>query len=63
MAAPFVSTSKRTLHYYWQVTRNHLGLFIGVQLSTFLYVALLSYGNPLCDEPYRGQNQRRACPC
>ena len=46
MAAPFVSTSKRTLHYYWQVTRNHLGLFIGVQLSTFLYVALLSYGNP-----------------
>ena len=40
------STTCRTLHYYWQVTRKHLGLFVALMASTFLFVALLSYGNP-----------------
>ena len=38
--------TRRTLHYYWQVTRKHLGLFIALMVSTFTYIALLSYGNP-----------------
>ena len=40
------STTRRTLHYYWQVTRKHLELFVALMASTFLFVALLSYGNP-----------------
>ena len=40
------STTRRTLHYYWQVTSKHLGLFVALMASTFLFVALLSYGNP-----------------
>lgn len=40
------SPTRRTLHYYWQVTRKHLGLFIALMVSTFAYIALLSYGNP-----------------
>ena len=40
------STTKRTLHYYWLVTRKHFGLFAALMASTFLFVALLSYGNP-----------------
>ena len=40
------STTRRTLHYYWQVTRKHLWLFVALMASTFLFVALLSYGNP-----------------
>lgn len=40
------SPTRRTLHYYWQVTRKHLGLFIALMVSTFTYIALLSYGNP-----------------
>ncbi len=40
------SLTRRTLYYYWQVTRNHLGYFIALLVSTFLFVALLSYGNP-----------------
>ena len=40
------STTRRTLHYYWQVTRRHFGLFSLLMASTFLFVALLSYGNP-----------------
>ncbi len=40
------SLTRRTLHYYWLVTRNHLGYFIALLVSTFLFVALLSYGNP-----------------
>ena len=39
-------TTRRTLHYYWQVTRKHLGLYIAMLLSTMGYIALLSYGNP-----------------
>ncbi len=40
------SLTRRTLHYYWQVTRKHLGLFIALIAATFSYIALLSYGNP-----------------
>lgn len=40
------SLTRRTLHYYWMVTKNHLGYFVGLILSTFTYIALLSYGNP-----------------
>ena len=40
------TTTRRTLHYYWQVTRKHFGLFAALMASTFLFVALLSYGNP-----------------
>lgn len=40
------SMTRRTLHYYWQVTRRHFGLFSLLMISTFLFVALLSYGNP-----------------
>ncbi len=40
------SLTRRTLHYYWQVTRKHLGFFIALMVATFSYIALLSYGNP-----------------
>ncbi len=40
------STTRRTLHYFWLVTRKHLGLFAALMASTFFFVALLSYGNP-----------------
>ena len=43
-AAP--STTRRTLHYFWLVTRKHLGLFATLMTATLLFVALLSYGNP-----------------
>lgn len=40
------STTGRTLHYYWQVTKRHLGLFVTLVISTMMFPALLSYGNP-----------------
>lgn len=40
------ATTRRTLHYYWLVTRRHLGLFVGLVAATLAYVALLSYANP-----------------
>ncbi len=40
------STTRRTLHYYWLVTRKHKGMFAALMVSTILFVALLSYGNP-----------------
>ena len=40
------STTRRTLHYYWMVTKRHKGLFFALMGATFLFVALLSYGNP-----------------
>lgn len=40
------STTRRTLYYYWSVTRKHAGLFTALVLSTVAFVALLSYGNP-----------------
>ena len=45
MSAPAMpATTRRTLHYYWQVTRS--SLFAGLVVSTLAYVALLSYANP-----------------
>ena len=41
------STTRRTLHYYWWATRRHLGLYIGMIVSTISFGVLLSYGNPL----------------
>ena len=40
------ATTRRTLHYYWQATRKHLGLFVVLVIATILFVALTSYGNP-----------------
>lgn len=42
MATHRSTTTRRTLHYYWQVTRKHFGLFAALMASTFLFVALLS---------------------
>ncbi len=39
-------TTRRTLHYYWQVTRKHLGLYVAMVLSTIGFGVLLTYGNP-----------------
>lgn len=47
MSAPAMpATTRRTLHYFWLVTRSHFGLFAGLVVSTLAYVALLSYANP-----------------
>lgn len=40
------SLTRRTLHYYWQATKRHFGLFALVILSTIGFSGLLSYGNP-----------------
>lgn len=40
------SLTRRTLHYYWLVTRRHLGIFIGLIAASIGFSALLSYGNP-----------------
>lgn len=40
------SLTRRTLHYYWLATRNHLGLFVTVVLATIGFVGFLTYGNP-----------------
>ena len=40
------STTRRTLHYYWLVTKRHKGYFFGLMAATFAFVALLTYGNP-----------------
>lgn len=40
------SLTRRTLHYFWLVTRKHAGLFALLMLSTIAFSALLSYGNP-----------------
>ena len=40
------SMTGRTLHYYWAVTKRHKGLFFMLMTATFMFVALLSYGNP-----------------
>ncbi|MBQ9020512.1 MAG: ABC transporter ATP-binding protein [Eggerthellaceae bacterium] len=39
-------TTRRTLHYYWAVTRKHQGLFWGLVISTILFGLLLTYINP-----------------
>ena len=40
------STGRRTLHYYWGVTKGQLPMFIADVLATVGFVAFLSYGNP-----------------
>ncbi len=40
------STTMRTLHYFWQATKKHLGLWIALIVSTIGFSGLLSYGNP-----------------
>lgn len=40
------SLTRRTLHYYWQATKKHLGLYVALVLATVGFCALLSYGNP-----------------
>lgn len=40
------SVSRRTLHYYWAVTRRHWGYFALAILSTLGFVGLLTFGNP-----------------
>ena len=46
MARQGQSLTRRTLHWYWQATRRHLGYFIGLMFADVAFVALLSYGNP-----------------
>ncbi|ACV22665.1 Putative multidrug export ATP-binding/permease protein SAV1866 [Slackia heliotrinireducens] len=46
MAQTDPTLTRRTLHYYWQATRNHLGLFIAMVCSTIGFGVLLTYGNP-----------------
>ena len=41
-----VSTTKRTLHYYWLATKKHFGLFALVIGSTIGFSGFLTYRNP-----------------
>lgn len=41
-----VSTTKRTLHYFWLATKKHFGLFALVIGSTIGFSGFLTYGNP-----------------
>lgn len=40
------STTRRTLHYYWLVTRRHFGLFALLVCSTLLFGGFQTYMNP-----------------
>lgn len=40
------TTTMRTLHYFWRVTKRHFGLFSAVILGTIGFVGFLTYGNP-----------------
>lgn len=40
------SLTSRSLHYYWKATRNHMGFFLLLILSTGMFVGCLTYGNP-----------------
>ena len=46
MAKTDTSTARRTLHYYWRVTRKHMGFFVGLMVATIGFNVLLQYGNP-----------------
>ncbi len=46
MAKTKHTTTMRTLHYYWGVTRRHFVLFCAVVLGTIGFVGFLTYGNP-----------------
>ncbi|MBQ6582903.1 MAG: ABC transporter ATP-binding protein [Mogibacterium sp.] len=45
MAKRSKTTIRRTLHYFWSVTRTQPGMFLLSILSTFGYVAMLTYAN------------------
>ena len=38
--------TRRTLHYYWQATKKHLGLFVTLICATIVFGFLLTYANP-----------------
>lgn len=40
------SAAMRTLHYYWQATGHHAGIFALAVLSTLGFIGCLSYANP-----------------
>ncbi len=40
------STTRRTLHYYWLVTKRHFGLFALLVFSTLFFGGFQTYGNP-----------------
>ena len=40
------STTRRTLHYYWLVTRRHFGLFALLVFSTLFFGGFQTYMNP-----------------
>lgn len=40
------TTTRRTIHFYWQATRNHLGLFVTLICATVGFGFLLTYANP-----------------
>ena len=40
------STARRTIHFYWQATKRHLGLFVMLVISTIGFGFLLTYANP-----------------
>ena len=40
------STTRRTLHYFWLVTRKHLGLFSALMASTFFFVDVYKRQDP-----------------
>lgn len=40
------STTRRTLYYYWLVTRKHLGLFLLLVFSTLFFGGFQTYMNP-----------------
>ena len=40
------STTRRTLHYFWLVTRRHFGLFALLVFSTLLFGGFQTYMNP-----------------
>ena len=57
------ATTRRTLHYFWLVTRSHFGLFAGLVVSTLAYVALLSYANPYLMSMVVDQREREPRCC
>ena len=40
------STTRRTIHFYWQATKRHLGLFVTLVIATIGFGFLLTYANP-----------------
>ena len=46
MADKKQSLTARSLHYYWQATKNHMGFFLLLIFSTGMFVGCLTYGNP-----------------